>query len=791
MLRLLVRLWIIILHISSAEDKLSESQESWKHMNKTHLLEQYISICGHDFLCSTESISPELISKMSYKSISKCPACSCGSRCLRDGNCCVDLYLSFPTLVCAKINLQEFRQIYDEKYLLSDDCPVMISEEVRNKCKETNMTVVEKFILPPVTSTGKYRITFKNKFCAECNGYYNYEPWIMNISCLAFADFNYLSSYEEILNLAKDRRCAISYYPLNKNDAIECELDSVPPNYRSDCNSNFMWKSYDSDIEAMCASEYRLLVDLSKPSAISFKNIFCLLCNPSYYDDDVVADCNTTSTWHYYDRSVELSCNQYPLITSTYPFKNIFCLICNQNATISSLYLDCEAGVKGVFIESKNPYVYDISIGRLNVDFLVNSNTYKQAKQLPPKPYLDMYSLYEFKNQVNLTSMFRQVYAYSNASFCDQNWIQSSTSEETNCGCHVQDVKCLSECCYDFAFAYPVSCHSFNTYRSLRLPKESTSFLTVDGCFIKSSPSEFMVFRDLCDNHPDSSDSIFGTLPVLYRDVNTVYLNSYCALCNEFRHKYNLATSIDNLSFFDIRLRCKNYIDFYHQLSLHSVMEISRKLKCDEEYFPPTKYVEQCPVYSLGVQRCNVTGHWLESDSDIQWACEKTENFRFPPYVAKWLRIERDITFKGPDISTFKNDFCALCNPNDAQITDLIETCNVTGQWLNYNPSIKDACETLPPVSALYPYKNYFCLICNGQTYMRYSLVPTRPGVPERTEYDSGEWMYEKRDEIEKLTFRNIFALTSYDNDDNTQVKNRTCHSNQLYDFNLVSMYVC
>ena len=181
-------------------------------MNISHVLEQYIAVCGHEYLCNTESIPSELIRNRQYKSLIKCPKCSCEKTCVQDKNCCPDLYLSFPTMHCKSVDLQGF-PLVNTAYLLVYDCPIGTPDPQRDGCKGTNRSLVDKLLLPPVTSTGEYRITFKNKFCAECNDYFTYENWVMNITCLDFADFNYLSSYDDILALAEDRRCGISYLP--------------------------------------------------------------------------------------------------------------------------------------------------------------------------------------------------------------------------------------------------------------------------------------------------------------------------------------------------------------------------------------------------------------------------------------------------------------------------------------------------------------------------------------------------------------------------------------------------
>ena len=136
---------------------------------------------------------------------------------------------------CKSVDLQGF-PLANTAYLLVYDCPIGTPDPQRDGCKGTNRSLVDKLLLPPVTSTGEYRITFKNKFCAECNDYFTYENWVMNITCLDFADFNYLSSYDDILALAGDRRCRISYLPSDETDAITCSKRKKSETYIDSCN---------------------------------------------------------------------------------------------------------------------------------------------------------------------------------------------------------------------------------------------------------------------------------------------------------------------------------------------------------------------------------------------------------------------------------------------------------------------------------------------------------------------------------------------------------------------------
>ena len=93
-----------------------------KSINTTHVLDQYISVCGHDYLCSTDSIPTELRSKRQYKPFITCPACSCEASCIQKRTCCPDFYLSLPTMHCESVDFPKF-PLANSSYLLVSDCP--------------------------------------------------------------------------------------------------------------------------------------------------------------------------------------------------------------------------------------------------------------------------------------------------------------------------------------------------------------------------------------------------------------------------------------------------------------------------------------------------------------------------------------------------------------------------------------------------------------------------------------------------------------------------------------------
>ena len=110
---------------------------------------------------------------------------------------------------------------------------------------------------------------------------------------------------------------------------------------------------------------------------------------------------------------------------------------------------------------------------------------------------------------------------------------------------------------------------------------------------------------------------------------------------------------------------------------------------------PPIYYCNYLLPHTYKISRCNVTGLWKDYDADIEWACENLQ-----------------LTFKW----RYKNVFCYICNPSIVSTkSELIyDRCNMTGRWEHFNVHVENACHTYPRTQRLSPFKNIYCIMCNG-----------------------------------------------------------------------------
>ena len=338
------------------------------------------------------------------------------------------------------------------------------------------------------------------------------------------------------------------------------------------------------------------------------------MCNPLYFDDDLISNCIKPSYEQDNDKTLELSCERYPLTHVTYPFKNIFCYLCNRNASLTSTFAEGNITINHCIPTGNLPYEYKISIDKLDVDYfeeyidvLTTKLGMSSDHQENPR---DMYASYEFAHNTNLTHAFNKIRAFQNAKFCHRIWNPYILTNNTFYNCKGQYLQCMKKCCFDFEFVYPASCYRLERPYGT-FPVSPLNILMVDGCYGAISLEGVAIFKHLCESR-HLLESLFGNFPVMYNGFTTTYLNTYCALCNEKRDQFTVKDSIHSLLFYDLRLWCPNYITFHYHTSLFSIIEVARKMRCDENFFPPIENVDICYFDSPSVSICNVTGNWAD-----------------------------------------------------------------------------------------------------------------------------------------------------------------------------------
>lgn len=275
-----------------------------------------------------------------------CPVCSNDAFCWSTNSCCPETELNYPARVCLKniVYLPNRTDISKniKSYKIVQSCPPGSNNDLRSKCLKETDDISDNINNSPVSDIKTY-VTFKNRYCAECNSVYQYVSWRIDVNCNQFYDP--FSSTDEIVVTAKKNNCEITFHPpVTIADRIKPCLNQ---RLISKCNTTGTWLKYNKNIETGCQT-----IDNVFPP---FKNVFCYICNPpkqpSYTSHELVKTCADHFYTTKFSRSdVKYACQKVGISEATYPYKNIYCYMCNLNNSIHDLFRPYSVSISDKFI---------------------------------------------------------------------------------------------------------------------------------------------------------------------------------------------------------------------------------------------------------------------------------------------------------------------------------------------------------------------------------------------------------------------------------------------------------
>ena len=762
-------------------------------LNFLDLVHEYYLFCGADYLCDNHTLpAPFIIPDRTYRADTKhCPECFCDDQCLHRGDCCPDLYFSLPPLVCTNTTVLNFTGVHTQSinstgnyHLLVISCPSHAAKNLTDKCV-SNLPLQKQMFSPVVTSKG-FPVSYRNKHCAQCNGepVTDVDEWLLGIDCVFFADFNFLSTVQAIIDLAKEKSCRFRYTSPTPELVALCDPNKQMKSLKiGQCNQTGTCADYDETIETACHANYEVPYRL-------YKNVFCYMCNPPrYMPRDIIDACNTTYLWSPPDVQLEQACISYSLSQYTMPFKNIFCFLCNRINKQTFSYLEAQVNASEIMIRTKLPnsqtidkeldvnIFYEFKIDFLRIEYLMFlysfplGNIHRPSRNITNLAYKHL-ATFPYANYCHRESLPLQ-YAFNGGEWC---------SCEDDC---VFDIT-QGKCCLDKSLDIPLSCINEQGIktpvpRPTKLhkiqnrvtstpgdPNQKTKvetdplYLVIDGCGPRLQNS-FM--RNRCER--DSIDDLVSFLPfdISRFDKVVQYRNFYCFVCRNIIPVHdnitpyfleNLLRSPHYLSW-DIWIKCTEILETEHNVLLFDVIRLAEYLGCNVRLGKKDRFPIKCLNGTYTHEPvCNTTGNWPVYDPDVKWACENTTNDAFP------------------EVASHKNYFCYLCNP-EIEIVDVIDTCNVTGYWHTYSALLEQACELFPRIYSKDRYKNVFCEQCNIGGHSLPSVI-----YHSRLEGETGE-PHEPGGVVYRNTYRNLFSVASYDDDEQFH-DGDLCSNRQIYD---------
>ena len=495
----------------------------------TGLMKKYYLLCGPDYFCNKAEdthkfdISPDYsYSQKNHSDV--CPKCECDYACARRGDCCPDLFFKFPELRCVNRTVIKGKdeEARDQQFseLMVTTCPNGSTGALREKCERSDT----KFRLQnlPVTAKNNYALTYYNKYCAECNGIVDLHQWSLDINCELLADFNYISTFDEVILLAFKQKCIFQTY-VPKSEMIEsppenCDNANVYSQENktlvTKCNETGLWRKFDPSIKFACEStlrgQYRL-----------FKNVFCYMCNPSLHSSRRKIDqCNVTGQWEDYDSGLEKACSDLPSSRATLPYKNIFCYLCNRQSNNSEQFVDINGNIfENRIYDGNFRFEYNLFISRFNLDHFrfIMTNKIDLEKELGFK-IITPFSPHTIKtvngDSIDLANLIQQSVALDprQVGVCPFRRPLLPPTFSAHCYC---DPQCLfhnyRNCCADLALELSITCRdelelsNIEEFRNSKL-----GFATINSCFQEET---YSIFKQGCSRRKQEDD-IYSLLPV-------------------------------------------------------------------------------------------------------------------------------------------------------------------------------------------------------------------------------------------------------------------------------------
>ncbi|KAK3589600.1 hypothetical protein CHS0354_043061 [Potamilus streckersoni] len=296
-------------------------------------------------------------------------------------------------------------------------------------------------------------------------------------------------------------------------------------------------------------------------------------------------------------------------------------------------------------------------------------------------------------------------------SICNQSAIPFPVLSETeqeifNCAPCKCDVDCWSrgDCCIDLPYLYfTSSCQStqliFNG-SNVQISSEF-SFEMIASC--PETDPEIEMKED-CDGFINDGSFLDYDLhaPVTSVITHITYRNKYCASCHGDHDFIRWDRFAECETTFDVNT-ISTINEFKHALSYYNC-SLVHVFPSSPPHIPNKKCVSNYDNHVIST--CNKTGLWTDYDPSIEWAC-----INFKP---------NGVIFKD-----FRNIFCYMCNPSIATVHHnvIVDRCNMTGEWKLYDKSLEDGCLNLPSIQRLRPYKNSYCMLCNGREPFSYFLT--------------------------------------------------------------------
>ena len=204
-----------------------------------------------------------------------CDDCSCRASCQQAEDCCPDLVVlhnqtSAPYYTgCVADTLPP--KDSNNYYIMTDRCPNSYNvTHVKTACEQSSYTDWANVVPHFDVDSG---ISFRNIYCAKCHGHNNSQSWPTFITCSYFDNsLQEATSHLELFKaVLKSKACYVHWLPSVDMHPLRCRERKVVE-VIAHCNVTGMWEYYDSNLARACSMFSHVVFG-------EYRNVFCYMCN--------------------------------------------------------------------------------------------------------------------------------------------------------------------------------------------------------------------------------------------------------------------------------------------------------------------------------------------------------------------------------------------------------------------------------------------------------------------------------------------------------------------------------
>ena len=742
-------------------------------LNITHIILQSVLFCGTDILCD-KSILLSLNIPDNLTVSGQCTHCS-------RYNSCPDYFFRFGYLQCKNVNI--YSRGPKKSHLVIASCPPSANKSLVDKCLISGPDN-DDTISVPVLGFDSYMV-YRNKFCAHCSQEHSYREFDIVLTCPETEDFNFISSYAELKQIAEEKSCNLSFEIPNFSPE-PCE-ENNNKNKVASCNVTGTWRHWDVQIEKACRSGYEC--DYG-----AFKNIFCAMCNPPIFQQD-----NLIDSCVYENPQADL-CVSQSVVEASFPYKNYFCIGCNHVDMDSKHFFDVNLDYISETYTVNNTLEYEVTMFFSYSKEHINSFIDKKSLNSKLKrTILDNYENnsstltdltdFAFKDKIvhlakfryfcshdtqnkgaavllrhhtntlhsiNITKLVYASFAMTKYGVCAPELLPTYTHLlQKKCSCVSG---CISQCCDDFALQQSWACTGLGFLGENE--GVDANYRVISGCPFSNR------FQKLCAT--ENSSDFYQNVPVYTTNgYKETYLNVFCYICGQIGNDINTdgkEYSLQDVWPWPLQFKCNHYVNYRYFRYVQELVKYLRQSQCTLTFTNPDNAMKCNDSCDVDISTCNTTGTWKTFDKDIITACEYSDIFTFPRIISRSL--------------IFKNKYCIICNPLDVNDSEMYHTC-----YHKNDSNLVTACQEFPAVHACSKFKNVFCEECHSLNASNCSRVIHQ-------DIHIHPIIIEIRDKKVYWDFRFTFSLSSYSasNVFTHGLDQLKCFSNQMYDKYYVSL---